>query len=189
MNHPTPKVIATHLRTVANLLEEHGTLAIDLADVLASRGLPSAVGGEGSRSSDTTSSTERAAGTAGDPDQDTTRSTRWDDIDLRLARLLRLTWKLGLDLQTTIGGIVAHAQDLDQLPAGAGNCECCGNFIRPDHKNPDRRLRSGYCPACHRDWLRWRQHHHPDRAAFVRYRRAELLRRAQERERKHSIGA
>lgn len=177
-NHPTPKVIATHLRTVANLLDDHGTLAIDLAAVLASRGLPSAVGGSGSRSADTTTSVERAAGT----DQDTDRNTRWDDIDVRLARLLRLTWKVGLDVQTTIGDIVAHAQDLDEVPAGTGSCLCCSNICRPDHRHPERRLRSGFCPSCYKAWIRWRQHHHPDRSAFVFDRRAELLRRAQQRE-------
>lgn len=185
-NHPTPKVIATHLRTIANLLDDHGILAIDLAAALATRGLPSAVGGTGSRSADTTTSVERAAGA--DLEEDTTRSTHWDDIDVRLAKLLRLTWKVGLDVQTTIGDIVAHAQDLDDVPAGTGSCLCCTTICRPDHKNPGRRLRSGFCPSCYRAWIRWRAQHHPDRAAFVRDRRADLLRRAQDRERKR-IGA
>lgn len=184
-SHPTPSVLATHLRHVAKLLDEHGLLAIDLADVLAARGLPSAVGGNGSRSADPTTSTERAAGA----DNELERDTRWDDIDVRLARLLHLLWKVGLDIEGTIAGIVARADDIDELPAGSGHCIACGNFIRPDHKHPDRRIRSGYCPACHSAWIRWRQHHHPDRAAFVRDRRAELLVRAQARERKHRIGA
>lgn len=184
-SHPTPRVIATHLRSIAKLLDDHGALAIDLADVLAARGLPAAVGGNGSRSADLTTSTERAAGADNDRDRD----NRWDDIDIRLARLLRLTWKLGLDVEATIGDIVAHGDDMDILPAGTGYCVACDNFIRPDHKHPDQRIRSGFCPSCHRAWLRWRQHHHPDRAAFIRDRRVELLHRAQQREQKQRIGA
>lgn len=188
-SHPTPGVIAAHLRNVANLLADHGRLAIDLADVLASRGLPANTLGDGSRTSADSTSTERAAGLAGDPDDNTTRTTRWDDIDVRLARLLHLIWKVGLDVEGTIGDIVARADDLDALPAGSGHCVACGNFIRPDHKHPDRRIRSGYCPSCHSAWIRWRQRNHPDRAAFVRWRRADLLARAQERERKQRLGA
>lgn len=177
-NHPTPKVLAEHLRQVAKMLDEQGILAIDLASALAARGLPSNTLGDGSRSADDTSSTERAAGA----NQDGRRDDRWDDADLHLAKLLRLIWKVGLDVETQISRLIAHGSTIDQLPAGTGNCVCCGNFVRPTAKRPDHRLRSGFCPPCHRAWLRWRGRNHPDRVRFVNERRAELLAKATARD-------
>lgn len=179
-SHPTPNVIATQLRQLARLLEDQGPRVIDLAAALATRGMPSAVGGSGSRSADTTTSVERAAGTH----LDTDRNDHWDDIDLRLARLLRIIWRAALETDTTINRIAAHGNDLDPLPAGTGNCVCCGTFTRPDHRHPDRRLRSGFCPPCHQAWLRWRQTRTTDRNAFIHARRKALLAAAEERERK-----
>jgi hypothetical protein len=69
-SHPTPAVLANHGRDVAKRIAEHGAQTILRASVLAARGLPSNTAGSGSRSSDPTSSTERAAGVAGDADDD-----------------------------------------------------------------------------------------------------------------------
>lgn len=190
MSTPAPTTIAARLRALANTLDDHGNHAQELADALASNGYPTATGGNGSRSADETTSVERAAGT----NNDTTRKpTRWDHANTDLARLLDVTNRTARATNRYITDLLAHASDEDMLPAGTGFCLCCDNFIRPDHKHPERRLKAGYCPACHQAWLRWRQTHHPDRGQFVHDRRIELLRLADEREakrrQKQQIGA
>lgn len=186
--HPGPKDIARQLRTLANTLDNNGHHALELADALAARGYPTATGGNGSRSASGSTSVERAAGTHSDNEDDDNRAARhpdrWANANTDLASLLSLLTQSARATETYIDDLFDHASDEDWLPAGTGNCICCENFIRPDYKHPDRRLRAGYCPACHQAWLRWRQHHYPDRAAFVRDRRAELLRLADEREAK-----
>ena len=195
-NHPPPKELAKQLRALANMLDNNGGHALELADALAARGYPSATGGSGSRSASTTTSVERAAGFTNDEEDDendkrdiTRKPTRWDHANADLDRILNLLARTAHKTEAYLDDLFAHASDEDWLPAGSGNCICCGNFTRPDFKHPERRLRSGYCPPCHFAWLRWRQHNYPDRAAYVRWRRADLLKRAEEREAKQRATA
>jgi hypothetical protein len=169
-NHPKPDVLADHLNRVAETISEHGLAALELAPQLAARGYPTATIGNGSRSSSDTTSTERAAGT----DTERERDTRWDAIDQRLATYLRLIWKAGLDLETLITDIVAHASDIDILPAGTGSCVCCTTLVRPTAKHPDNRLRSGLCPTCHSAWQRFRSANRGDRGTFIAARKRQL---------------
>lgn len=194
MSHPTPKDIARQLRAVANTLDNNGDHALELADALAARGYPSVTGGSGSRSAATSTSVERAAGAHSESEENDTKITsrkpsRWDTANTDLARTLTFLTSAARATERYIDDLFDHASDEDWLPAGSGNCICCGNFVRPDYKHLERRLRGGYCPACHQAWLRWRQHHYPDRSSFVHERRAELLKRAEEREAKQRIGA
>lgn len=190
--HTEPKDLAKQLHALANTLDTNGHHALELADALAARGYPTATGGTGSRSASTTTSVERTVGFSDDPNDNTPiarKPNRWDHANVELDRVLDQLAAATRAAERFIDDLFDHASDEDWLPAGSGNCICCGNFVRPDHKHPDRRLRSGYCPACHQAWLRWRQSHYPDRAAYVRDRRAELLDLAEKRERKHRIGA
>lgn len=143
MRAPKPFVLARHLRAVADMLDEHGDHAVDTARILAARGYPaSTLGDGGSRGSDPTSTTERAA-----LNQDPHANT-----DQILAGQLRRLWKAGLDVQAVVTRILAHGGDDDRTPAA--DCARCGTVVRPTPDHPERRLRSGYCPRCHRQWLR-----------------------------------
>lgn len=191
--HPAPKELARQLRDLATLLDHNGHHALELADALAARGYPSATGGNGSRTSSNSTSVERAAGTHSDSEEDdnkpTRRPGRWANANTDLAAILdHLTTATRLT-DTYIADLFDHASDEDWLPAGTGNCACCGNFVRPDYKRPNNRIVSGYCPACHQAWIRWRRTHYPERAAYERSRRADLLKKAEQREAKQRIGA
>lgn len=176
-----PADLARELRRAATTLETNGAHAVELVNALAARGYPASTIGDGSRSASDTTSTERAAGA----NRDTAIRNEWGSVEQRLTQLIDLAALTAGRLEHTIGYILEHASDADWLPAGTGNCECCTNFIRPDHKHPERRLRAGLCPACHQAWLRYIEREpHPDRFAFIRDRRADLLARANERERK-----
>lgn len=192
MSHPTPKDIAVRLHAVANMLHANGGHAEELADALAARGYPASTGGTGSRSASNTTSVERTAGFNDNEDDETPitrKPNRWAHADVELDRLLELLDRAARATEKFIDDLFDHASDEDWLPAGSGNCLCCTNFVRPDYKHPNRRLRSGYCPACHQAWLRWRQHNYPDRAKYVHWRRAELLKLAEEREKKQRATA
>lgn len=146
IRHPSPARVATYLRQVAGQLDTNGDNAIARARSLAERGYPAATIGNGARSSDPTSSTERAAL---NPDG-------WADIDDTLARALRRLWADTTVVEGLLDRVLAHASDDDPTPAGQGPCGCgCGHVCRPT-KKPDDRLRSGFAPACYRRWLRWR---------------------------------
>lgn len=168
-SHPSPKQLATYLRALAKKLDHSGGLALEQAELLAARGWPASVSGNGSRSSDTTSSTERAALTAGP----------WAGIDSLLADDHRALWLAALELEGRIDDVLAHDSDVDQLPPGTGYCVCgCERFCSPRQNGPDDRLRAGLAPACHRRYLRWREDGHPD-ANVPDY--CTALRRARER--------
>lgn len=163
MNHPPLEQLADHLRAVAKLLDQHAnhdrTRALNgtcrCLNCRARRlgtdslGWPTATLGDGTgaRTSDPTSSVERAAI---DPD-------RWATIDTDLTRALRTIWHDGLTLLTLTDHITAHASDDDPVPAGTGPCtiRTCDTTCKPSGKNPDNRLRSGLCPAC---WTAWQRH-------------------------------
>lgn len=152
--HPKPKVLAQQLRALATLLENDGPQATRVATVLAARGFPAGTMGDGtgSRGSDPTSSTERAAGVTQDTRPADIKQGRHAGVDHRLAKLLRLVWKTGLDIETLVVDLLAHGDDVDLVPAGTGDCACCKRFVRPTAERPHDRLRSGLCDACRKAW-------------------------------------
>lgn len=189
VSHPQYGRIATNLRDFANVLDtlgEHNRRAAASgtcrclgcrAEILAARGFPSGTLGAGARSSDTTSSTERAIGlAAGETTPLVPPDPSFVGIDEKLARHMRLIWAAVTEAAGLVGVVNSHAPDDDPIPAGTGHCECCEKFCRPDgSKDPDNRLRSGLCPACHQAWLRWRRDK-PEamRPDFIRWRRQNM---------------
>lgn len=157
IHHPQPPIIARNLRQLADQLDDTGQRAIYQAAVLATRGWPhtTTLDNNSSRSSDSTSSTERSALEPGP----------YDNIDNRLARQLRLMWAATMQLQATLITILSQASDDDPVPAGTGKCLRCNKFVRPDGKRPHNRIQAGWCPACYRRWIRAGR---PDRSAFIR---------------------
>lgn len=172
-SHPKPKQLAGYLREVAKLLENDGTQAVGLAALFASRGFPAGTLGDGtgSRSSSTSTSTERAAGVDGD-DGPADPPPQFAGADRRLARTLRLLWKTGLQVEEQVAELLAHGDDVDELPAGSGNCQCCERFVRPGQTgSEDDRLRAGLCPACSKAWLRAGR---PERGPWIIERRLSM---------------
>lgn len=153
--HPQPATVAAYLRRLADMLEEHGPTATERAGVLAARGWPTTVTGNGRRSADTSSSTERAAL---NPDP-------WAGIDEQLANHIRAIWKTATDIETDIVRILTHATTDDPVPPGTGSCQRCGRFCRPTAQRPDNRIRSGWCNACRMAWTRAGR---PNRSTFNR---------------------
>jgi hypothetical protein len=158
--HPRPvqpRIVARNLRQLADQLDDAGPRAIRQAALLAARGWPvSTTGnGDGSRSSDETSSTERSAINPGP----------FDDIDKRLARQLVLLDSAARLTFGTINTVLSQAEDDDPVPAGTGSCLRCDKFVRPDGRRPNNRIQSGFCPACYRRWARAGR---PDRSTFIR---------------------
>jgi hypothetical protein len=159
--HPSLWALAHHLHDVARVIEEHGRHDGRRANVatcrcltcraalLAARGWPAGGSGSGPRSSDATSTTERAAGALSDTRQ--LAPPVFADVDEHLAKLLRMLWLTGLQLQRTAANVLSHAPDDDPVPAGSGPCQRCPHVCRPDRKEGDR-LRSGYCPTCYERW-------------------------------------
>lgn len=143
--HPRPDLIADELRLAADVVEKRGTDAITRASLLAQRGFPTAtIGDGGSRGTDPTSSTERAA----------LKSDRWGDADIDLAALLRVAWAAALELRSRIIDLMAYASDDDPVPGGTGPCGCgCGRFCDP-RKNQHDRLKTNLAPACYASWKR-----------------------------------
>lgn len=164
---PPPATLAKFLRQVANQLETHGDKAIELTALLAARGYPTGGSGNGSRSSDPTSSTETAA---------LVGSVRWHDVDRILSTQLRALWAAAVDAQSTMANVVAHGTTEDRPPAGTGYCvvKVCDEFCRPTAKAPDNRLRSGLGPSCWQAWLRYRASTRGTRAEYIAWRRAAL---------------
>lgn len=152
---PDPHRIATHGSSVANLVADHGQNALKMAAVLASAGYPaSTLGDGGSRGSDGTSSTERAA----------LQDSRWRLVDSRLVALMDLWHLTGLQLAALLSDVVAHAEaeGLRPRPAGAGDCRRCNEYCSGAAND---RLRVGYCHAC---YMAWRRTGSVDRATFDR---------------------
>ena len=164
-NHPTPAVLANHGRDVAQRIRDHGPQTILRAAVLAARGLPSNTAGNGSRSSDPTSSTERAAGLSGDDGDPTPPDSEWLGIDATLAQLHRDWWRIGVQLLATYDRIQSQGGDDDEIPAGTGSCRRCDTFWRPTAEKPNDRIRSSYGPCCYFKWVRLGK---PDKTWFDR---------------------
>jgi hypothetical protein len=156
MNTPTPLVLARSLRQLADRLDDEGERAMRRAPILAARGWPVSVNGsEGGRSSDPTSSTERAALNPGP----------FDGIDYRMrTQLSNLAVSVVL-LHASLDTVLTHASDDDPVPVGTGRCLRCDRFCRPDARNPHNRIRAGFCPACDTGWRRAGK---PDRGTFIR---------------------
>lgn len=188
VSHPPYRRIAGNLRDFANVLDalgEHNRRAAAVgnchclgcrAEILAARGFPTGTLGSGARSSDTTSSTERAVGLGGGGEVLSPPDPVFVGIDQKLAKHMRLIWAAVTEASGLVGVVNSHAPDDDPIPAGTGHCECCERFCRPDGaKDPDNRLRGGFCPACWRSWLRWRTRS-PDalRTDFMRWRRQNM---------------
>lgn len=153
--HPHPTTVAAYLRRIADMLEEHGPTATERAAVLAARGWPTSVTGDGRRSSNTSTSVERAVL---NPDP-------FAGIDEQLAQHIRTIWKTATDIESDIVRILTHATTDDPTPPGTGSCQRCGKFCRPTAQRPDNRIRSGWCPSCRRAWYRANK---PDRFTFNR---------------------
>lgn len=146
------------LRQLADRLADEGERAVCRAYEIAARGYPSSTNGsEGGRSSDPTSSTERAA----------LNPSMFDDIDGRLKEHLRVCGWAARKVHDNLNVIMSHAPDDDPVPPGAGKCPVagCGHNCNP-RKKPDDRLRAGYCPKHYRRWCRLGR---PDRGMFERY--------------------
>lgn len=172
---PSPKQVADYLEKLTAKLRVHGGRAWELVDLLASSGLSATVIGAGSRSSDQTSSTERAAldGAPAQPSNgDQWRINIWAETDQRMDKELRLLWRAALAVERTIDQALQHGSTADQLPPGTGYCTCggddpdnnphwCGTFCAPRQNGDSDRLRSGLAPACYRRFIRWRETH-PD---------------------------
>ena len=171
---PPPATLAKFLRQVANQLETHGDKASELAALLAARGYPTGGSGDGSRSSDSTSSTERAA-LVGAPNGDGPwHEGEWDDADTKLARYRRALWVAALDYQALHANVCAHASDDDPIPIGRGECQACGKFCKGDGGND--RLRSGLCNGCTQRWRRYRlTYPNAMRSDFITDTKRELL--------------
>jgi len=167
--------LAARLHGLASVLEQHphidghrdcGCLRCR-AHTYAARGYPSStIGDGGSRGSDTTSSTERAA--LANP----IFAALGSNFEVALGALgVQLTIVENLTLT-----VLAHASDDDPIPAGQGPCvvPTCDHVCNP-RKNWDDRRRAGLCPACHQSLLRY-QRRNPghDRQQFVAWRTKAL---------------
>lgn len=151
-SHRPTRDIARALRDAAKSLEDQGGKAVIAARTLAWRGWPTATMGDGtgSRTTSELTSVERAAHV----DHDDLRPGDYDGADRDLATMLVLADQLATKLVATITDLLAHAQDLDPVPAGTGACECCGTFCRPKDGEDHNRLKTGFCPSCYKAWQR-----------------------------------
>jgi hypothetical protein len=156
------------LRQFTDRLADEGDRAIRSAAILAARGWPTTTNGTDRRSADTTTSTERAALEPGP----------WDDVDNRLARQLRLLFATVMQTHATFDLVATHVCTdsdcdicADIVPGGTGRCavDGCDHTCNP-RKNPNDRLRAGFCPRHHKRWLRLGR---PDRGRYIRFTETE----------------
>lgn len=164
--HAEPKALAALLHRLASSLEQDGTRAEELVGLLSARGWSaSTLGDGGARSTDDTSSTERAADAKG-------AMARWAGADVNYHGLLRALETAAHRFDHVHTDVLAHAGDEDPVPAGTGECEACGRFCRPTKDRPGFRLRAGLCPSCDNAY---RNDGRPyPRGDWVRARRARL---------------
>lgn len=170
--HPPLRSLAKEVRQLAQLLEGDLGTAIRVAPLLAAKGWPgSTLGDGGARSTDSTTSVERAAGTLQEVKPTDIRDARFANVDRRLAALLAVIHQATTEVSRLASDVLAHADDVDLIPPGTGGCQCCSRFCRPDAEHPDNRLRAGFCPAC---WKAWERAGRPERGPWMIDRRARL---------------
>jgi len=159
---PRPETIARLMRKLADRMDDQGDKVVRRAPILAARGWPTSTNGaEGGRSSDATSSTERSALNPGP----------FDGVDERLRNQLRVAFWVSMEIHASFDLIMAHASDDDPVPAGTGPCQVVGcDHVCNPRKNPNDRLRSGYCRRHYNRWIRLGR---PDRGLFERFTEAE----------------
>lgn len=151
--HPPPRELASQVRGFLRLLESDGLRALTAAEHFAARGWPTGTLGDGgSRGNAELTSVESAVIGRTPKAEDPHRSTEippgpFDNADLKLAQLLRMLWQTTTSLQRHMVDLLAHAEDLDAIPVGRGECACCGKFCDPAKDSNDR-LRSNLCNAC-----------------------------------------
>lgn len=174
VRHPQPSVIKAELERLIRFLDTYAhhdrlaakkaccTCVMCLAERLASRGYPTNTAG-GIRGSDSTSSTERAAGVLSETTQ--LAPPPFAGIDEDVAKLMRIVFRAAVNIQSTGIRVMSHGTDDDPVPAGTGSCQCCTKFCRPDADHPDNRIKAGYCDSC---WRRWVRQGKPDRSKFER---------------------
>jgi hypothetical protein len=164
--HPPPKTMGNNLAETATVfLNGRLERAIKMAAALDSRGWPAATLGDGgSRSTDSTSSTERAGLEPSHAPHSWTMAT-----------YLRVIHLATLGLESKVEWLHQHASDRDDIPGGTGNCEACETFCTPT-RNPHNRLKAGLCPRCysaHRD-ARDEHDRRPNRQEWIVERRKVL---------------
>jgi hypothetical protein len=162
INPPKPTVLARNLRQLADRLDDEGDRALYRAPILAARGWPASTNGtDGGRTADPTSSTERAALNPGP----------FDGIDYRMRAQMSNLWAGIVFLHATLDTVMTHASDDDPIPAGTGPCQVVGcEHVCNPRKNPNDRLKAGYCP---KHWRRWLRQGRPERGWFERYTETE----------------
>lgn len=157
--HGDYREIGDLLCRLGQLLIDHGAHAESMVALLAARGWGTGTLGDGGpRSSDPTSTTERAGTADGGP------LLRWKGKDFRYHELAQALERHGRALEALHIDVMAHGSDDDPIPGGTGECACCGRFCRPDGSKEGRdefRLKAGLCPSCykaydraHRPWPR-----------------------------------
>jgi hypothetical protein len=157
-SHPSPEDLCKALR---DLSPTAIASAIRLAALIDARGWPTATLGDGgSRSTDGTSSTERAA----------ILPPEWAPRSYALASFLHLLDKASRKLNEKVDWTLAHASDVDYVPAGTGNCLACEEFCSPV-RNPNDRIVKGFCPKCYKAFLR---DHQPERGSWIHQRKKDL---------------
>ena len=135
-------------------------------------GYPSGGGGDGSKSSDDTSSTERTAlrlisgEHSGDRTLEAMRSIR-NSFDK--------AWDHVIDAEDAWDAIMASDRQKKDREVTLKTCQAC---LRDDVPNvDDDRIRAGYCRGCYRDWLETRDESgvRMDRLTFERSRRELVM--------------
>lgn len=138
------EVQANRLARSADRMRRFGETARVMARVLSPRGYPtSTIGDGGSRSSDTTSSTERAA----------LAPSPFANADVELANRMRRLWDAQDDVDDYVVFLLARADDIDDVPVAA--CVACGTLV-DRRKNPSdyNRIKRGLCPPCYASFNR-----------------------------------
>ncbi len=171
-SHPTPRDLAASLRNAADELAKGGDDALNRASHLAARGFAAGtIGDGGARSSDTTSSVERAAGiTQNVKTFNDIRLPEYADLDFHLAQALRELNRYQSWVRVLVANINHHASDIDPIPVGQGECMACGATCRKAHE--EDRLRAGFCPTCYQAWSRAGRP--SQRSDWIKERRASL---------------